>query len=85
MRTPPLKRILLQLQNMGRVDTLWCIEIVDQFAVTGEFTLPVVMTLIGGDFVEQVVFLALNHRGPLPLKEIHSADEIRVSRDPGGS
>ena len=38
-----------------------------------------------GGFVEQVVFLTVNHRGPLSLRELHSTDEIRVWRDPGGS
>ena len=36
-------------------------------------------------FVQQVVFLTVNHRGPLPLRELHSTDEILVWRDPGGS
>ena len=35
--------------------------------------------------MEQVVFLTVNHRGPLPFRELHSTDEIRVWRDPGGS
>ena len=38
-----------------------------------------------GVFVEQVVFLTVNHRGPLPLREIHSTGETTVWRDPGGS
>ena len=36
-------------------------------------------------FVKQVVFLTVNHRGPLPLGKLHSTDEIIVWRDPGGS
>ena len=36
-------------------------------------------------FVKQVVFLTVNHRGPLPLKELHSTGETLVWRDPGGS
>ena len=36
-------------------------------------------------FVKQVVFHTVNHRGPLPLKELHSTDETIVWRDPGGS
>ena len=32
-----------------------------------------------------VVFLTVNHRGPLPLMELHSTDETIVWRDPGGS
>ena len=35
-------------------------------------------------FVKQVVFLTVNHRGPLPLRELHSTDERLASRDPGG-
>ena len=38
-----------------------------------------------GIFVKQVVFLTVNHRGPLPLKELHSTGETIVWRDPGGS
>ena len=38
-----------------------------------------------GVFVKQVVFLTVNHRGPLPLRELHSTDETIVWRDPGGS
>ena len=36
-------------------------------------------------FVKQVVFLTVNHRGPLPLRELHSTDDTIVWRDPGGS
>ena len=35
--------------------------------------------------VKQVVFRMVNHRGPLPLKELHSTGETIVWRDPGGS
>ena len=38
-----------------------------------------------GVFLKQVVFLTVNHRGPLPLGELHSTDETIVWRDPGGS
>ena len=31
------------------------------------------------------VFLTVNHRGLLPLRELHSTDETLVWRDPGGS
>ena len=30
-------------------------------------------------------FFTVNHRGPLPLWELHSTDETIVWRDPGGS
>ena len=36
-------------------------------------------------FFQQVVFLMVNHHGPLPLRELHSTDETIVWRDPGGS
>ena len=36
-------------------------------------------------FVKQVVFHTVNHRGPLPLWELHSTGETIVWRDPGGS
>ena len=35
--------------------------------------------------VKQVVFRTVNHRGPLPLRELHSTGETIVWRDPGGS
>ena len=41
------------------------------------------MTQTCGVFVNQVVFLTVNHRGPLPLKEIHPTDETTVWRDLG--
>ena len=54
-----------------------------------EFTLPEAVgdTDIDacGVFVKQVIFLTVNHRGPLPLRELHSTDDIIVWRDPGGS
>ena len=45
-------------------------------------------TFFGGSwafFFQQVVFLMVNHHGPLPLRELHSTDETIVWRDPGGS
>ena len=50
-----------------------------------EFILPETVTQTCGIFVEQVVFLTVNHRGPLPLRELHSTGETTVWRDPGGS
>ena len=38
-----------------------------------------------GIFVKLVVFLRVNHCGPLPLRELHSTDETIVWRDHGGS
>ena len=43
------------------------------------------VTQTSGIFVKQVVFLTVNHRGPLPVREFHSTGETRVWRDPGGS
>ena len=58
----------------------------DPFPTSSEFTLPAaMMTQTFGVFVEQVVLLTVNHRGSLPSKELHSTDETRVWRDPGGS
>ena len=48
-----------------------------------EITWPEAVT--SGFFVKQVVFLMVNHRGPLPLRELHSTGETIVWRDPGGS
>ena len=42
-------------------------------------------TQTSGIFAKQVVFHTVNHRGPLPLKELHSTGETIVWRDPGGS
>ena len=65
-------------------ETLGDLESVfDQFP--SEFALPVGVTLTCYVFVEQVVFLTVNHRGPLPLRELYSTDETRVWRDPRGS
>ena len=36
-------------------------------------------------FVKQIVFFTVNHRGPLPLRELHSTDETLAWRDPRGS
>ena len=43
--------------------------------------------IVCGVLVKQVVFLTVNHRGPLPLRELHSTDDTIdiVWRDPGGS
>ena len=42
------------------------------------------MTQTCGLFVEQVVFLTVYHRGPLPLREIHSTDETISMERPWG-
>ena len=45
------------------------------FPITSEFTLSeavVTHIYVCGVFVKQVIFLTVNHRGPLPLRELHS-------------
>ena len=44
-----------------------------------------ITTQTSGIVVKQVVFHTVNHRGPLPLRELHSTGETIVWRDPGGS
>ena len=46
---------------------------------------PSTVICVCGMFVKQVIFLTVNHRGPLPFRELHSTDETIVWRDPGGS
>jgi len=43
------------------------------------------MTQTSDVFEKQVVFLTVNHRGPLPLRKLHSTDDTTVWRDPGGT
>ena len=59
------------------------------WGITNEFTLS---ESVGGTdihvcgiLVKQVIFLTVNHCGPLPLRELHSTDDTIVWRDPGGS
>ncbi len=51
----------------------------DLFLIMSEFTLPEAVgdtdIHVCGVFVKQVVFLTVNHRGPLPLRELHSTDD----------
>ena len=86
-RTPPLKGNSLHRRN-NSVERPWGIlslfTTCSQLFIS-EFTLPKAVTQTCGVFVNQVVFLTMNHRGPLPLREIHSTDETIVWRDPGGS
>ena len=51
------------------------VKIVYLFTITSEFALPEAVTQMRDDFLDQVVFLTVNHRGPLPLRELHSTDE----------
>ena len=48
-----------------------------------EITCPEIVT--SGIFVKPVIFLTVNPRGLLPLRELHSTDETTVWKDPGGS
>ena len=84
-RTPPPSGNFTHSTKQERGETVVELELVYQFTITSESTLPEVVTQIRSVFVEQVVFLTVNHRGPLPLKELHSTDEICVWRDPRGS
>ena len=73
------------LHHQKSVESPWGILslFTTRFRFSSEFTLPtVVMTQTCGVFVKQVVFLTVNHRGPLPLRELHSTDETWVWRDP---
>ena len=79
-RTPPLEGTSLHRRNKG-VERPW--GILSPFTICK--CLPEAVTQTCGVFVNQVVFLTVNHRGPLPLRELHSTDETRVWRDPGGS
>ena len=61
----------------------------DLFLITSEFTLSESVgdtdIHVCGILVKQVIFLTVNHRGPLPLRELHSTDDTIVWRDPRGS
>ena len=78
-RTPPLEGTSLHRRNKCG-ETLGDFEpVYDPFPTSSEFTLPAaVMTQTCGVFVEQVVFLTVNHRGPLPLRELHSLSLIHI-------
>ena len=62
-------------------ETLGDLEpVYDLCPITGEFALPELWHRhVCGINVKQVVFLTVNHRGPLPLRELHSTDEIIMS------
>ena len=79
-RTPPLEGTSLHRRRKNVCgETLGDLEpVYDLFTTTGEFTLPEAVTQTSGVFVKQVVFLTVNHRGPLPLRELHSTDEKNV-------
>ena len=68
-------------------ETLGDLEpVYDLFPIAREFALPEEVTETYDDiFAKRVVFLTVNHRGPLPVGELHSTDETSVWRDPGGS
>ena len=58
-------------------ETLGDLEPVYDLRLTtaSEFTLPEAVTQTSDSFVKQVVLLTVNHRGPLPLRELHSTGE----------
>ena len=80
--TPPMT------QKCG--ETLGDLEpVYDLFLITSVFTLSESVgdtdIHVCGILLKQVIFLTVNHRGPLPLRELHSTDDTIVWRDPGGS
>ena len=76
--TPPTKHECGE--TLGDLEPVY-----DLFPITGEFALPEAVTqTCMCHLVKQVVFLTVNHRGPLPLRELHPTDDTRVWRDPGG-
>ena len=69
-----------------RGETLGDLEpVYDLFVFTIEFTMSEAVTHASGIVVKQVVVLTVNHRGPLPLRELHPTDETTVWRYPEGS
>ena len=67
-------------------ETLGDLEpVYDPFPITSELALPEAVTQTCGVSVEQVVFLTVDHRGPLTLRAFHSSNETRVCRDLGES
>ena len=70
-RTPPLECG----ETLGDLEPVY-----NLFPITNEFALPETVTrtqtCICVIFVKQVVFLTVYHRGLLPLRELHSTDEI---------
>ena len=88
-QTPPLEGTSPMTQQCG--ETLGDLEpVYDPFLITSEFTIPGAVggtdIHVCGVFVKQVIFLTVNHRGPLPLRELHSTDDTIniVWRDPWG-
>ena len=88
-RSPPLEGTSLHRRNSS-VERPWGIwgPVYHPFPIMSEFTLPEAVgdtyRHVRGVFVKQVVFLTVNHSGPLPLRELHSTGETIVWRDPGG-
>ena len=84
-RTPPLEGTSLHRRNM-------CVE--RPWGILSLFTTCFRLRVnsqklwhrhVCGIIVKQVVFLTVNHRGPLSLRERHPTDETCVWRDPRGS
>ena len=83
-RTPPLEGTSLHRRNKECGEALGDLEpVYDLFTITSEITAR------GCDTDKwhlcKAGFSRVNHRGPLPLRELHSTDETTVWRDPGGS
>ena len=71
---------ILVWRDLGDLEPVY-----DRFTIASEFTTPEAVTQASDLFVNQVVFLTVNHRGPLPVRELHSTDDTLAWRDPGGS
>ena len=69
-RTKPLRRRVLTEEHLAKSSKTQHLENTDKWHFCN---------------VKQVVFRTVNHRGPLPLKELHSTGETIVWRDPWGS
>ena len=88
-RTPPLEGTSLHRRN-NSVERPWGILSLFTTCSHHVWILSRVCSwhrhiYVCGVLVKQVVFLTVNHRGPLPLRELHSTDETIVWRDLGGS
>ena len=88
-RTPPLEGTSLHRRN-NSVERPWGILSLFTTCSHHVWILSRVCSwhshiYVCGVLVKQVVFLTVNHRGPLPLRELHSTDETLVWRDPRGS
>ena len=78
------------MRELHSTGEIWCGETLGDLEpvydlLTSEITRPEAVRQTGIVFVQQVVFLTVNHRGLLPLRELHSTDDMIAWRGPGGS